>query len=455
MTIDTESNRYTILKELGSGSFGKVHQAIDQNGEDVAIKTLEPSHGVLDAINKGFLTSDDLDKRFSKEIRHQRKIAHPNVVRILDANIDSQPPFFVMELADCTLKADLDNDRTLGGNPKDALFDILAGLEAIHKIGISHRDLKPLNVLKFPTEEGKFRYAISDFGLMSAAGGDTTTLTATGVGGGTVNYAAPELINNLKRATAASDIYSFGVILHDVFGGGAHRIPYTEVDLPGPLGAIASKCTKKLPIRRYQNIAELRADLYAVLSDEKIVFHSNAEEKIVELLDRLEELTEAEWDRIFLFIDGNQGHPYQNHLVFRAFRKTHFEDLRDNAPDLLSAFSLDFCEYIHHQRGRVDFSYCDVLSDKLSSLFESGDTAIKASTLLALLVLGTSHNRWVVERKFMEFAGAQLSDDVASKFLTDVETHQINLPDHIDHVERSISISRTNLHPMIQAAALR
>lgn len=449
--MTSESTAYELIQRLGGGSFGVVHLAKTSTGTRFAIKTLEPSPSVQHAIGQGLLTYEELLKRFSKEVRYQRRVDHPNVVKILDFNINHTPPFFVMELAECTMKDELDKDRTLGGAPQGALFDILAGLEAIHAAGIFHRDLKPANVLKFRDPAGNIRYALSDFGLMSAPGADTTTLTATGVGGGTEYYAAPELITNLKRATAASDIYSFGVILHDIFGGGARRIPYTEVHLAGGLGQIALRCTKKNPLRRYQRISEIRAELYALLSTEPIVFASGAEKEIIALLESKAELSEEEWDRVFMLIEENQERPRENHNIFRAVTAAHLYHLKLNAPDLLSAFSIDFCEYIHDREGALDFSYCDVVADKLGTLFELGDTAIKASALLALMVLGASHNRWVVERRFIDLAGQDLPDAVAHKFVADAEILGIDLPRHISHIEWSISTSRAALHTAIQA----
>ena len=441
---------YTFINELGSGSFGKVQLALDENGNKVAIKTLEPSPVLQQAIANGNVSMDDLKKRFSREVKYQSKISNPNVVKIIDQNISAMPPFFVMELAECTLQQELKNDRTLGGKPQKALFDILSGLEAIHEAGIFHRDLKPANVLKFTEVDGSSRYALSDFGLMTASLGETTTLTPTGAGGGTVNYAAPELINNMKRATAASDIYSFGVILFDIFGGGTNRVPYTEIQLAGVIGKIASKCTKNLAARRYLSIADLRADLFDALSSEDVSFSSSAEQTVIELLEGSDVLTEQQWDQVFVFIEENQESLQNCHKVFRAFRANHLEQLRIESPDLLAAFGNDFCTYIIEGEGGFDFDYCDVLSDKLLKLYDLGDIALKSLTVLSLLNLGASHNRWVVERRFMRLAGTDLSESVANKIVIDVEVLEFDFTRYVRHVEHSIGVSYEQLHPILQ-----
>ena len=86
--------------------------------------------------------------------------------------------------ADCSLEDELNKDRTLAGDPKKALFDILAGLEEIHRRGYLHRDLKPGNVLKYCLKDGSHFYALSDFGLMAVGEDASSTLTPSGIGGG-------------------------------------------------------------------------------------------------------------------------------------------------------------------------------------------------------------------------------------------------------------------------------
>mgnify|MGYP001339497466 CR=1 FL=1 len=252
---------YKAIKEIGRGSFGVVELVSDEKGRQFARKTFV-------APNLPDVSNDDMRARFEREVRYQNEIDNPNVVRIFEADLDVDPPWFVMELADCSLADELRADRTLGGDPRKPLFDILAGLESIHAKGYKHRDLKPANVLKFSAADGTIRYAISDFGLMAPGSGVTSTLTASNMGGGTLLYRAPECAISFKRATVQSDIYSIGAILHDIFGGGAARLPHVELTVAGTVGPIIQQCTKTNVRRRYPNVVTVREKLYEVLREE-------------------------------------------------------------------------------------------------------------------------------------------------------------------------------------------
>ncbi len=225
---------YTKIKELGRGGFGLVTEVTNQHNQRFAMKEFNPSGDIQAVIDKGIVSLADIKKRFFKEVKYQSQVKSRNVVQIIESDLKNTVPWYVMELGVGTLKDDLTLDRTLGENLQTALFDILAGLEAIHSLDITHRDLKPVNVLKFNEENGSVRYAISDFGLITTIASDTTTITQTGHGGGTPIYAAPELMTNFKYATPTADIYSFGAILHDIFGSG-YRTPYVELTVPGHL----------------------------------------------------------------------------------------------------------------------------------------------------------------------------------------------------------------------------
>lgn len=433
---------YQKIKEIGKGTFGVVDLVEDGEGQRWAKKTFNVS-SLVDA------DEDQLRKRFEREVKYQTSIDHPNIVQIHDSRLDADPPYFVMELADCTLRDELIADRTLGGQPQKALFDILNGLEAMHEAGFIHRDLKPANILKMIDEDGASTYEISDFGLMSASESESSTLTASNIQGGTVNYAAPELASDFKRGTTLSDIYSFGAILHDIYAGGASRVPYTELKVHGPLEDIISKCTKRLPQRRYQSVSLLRADLYDVLNAQEIDFTSSEEEAIVSMLQEKDKLSDDEWDRVFLLIEENNANSASSGNLFRAISIDHIFGLHDQDIGLFSALGREFCEYVYE--GTFTFDYCDVLASKVQLFYDLGEIDLKALAALSLLEMGATHNRWYVEHKFMKMASSDISDALANRIKLEADVLEMNFARRVQHVEYSIGVSRKSLHLILQA----
>lgn len=439
---------YQVLGELGRGSFGIVYLC-EKDGKQFAMKTFEPSPHVVAAIQAGQVKEDELRRRFSGEAKYQSHIDHPNVVRVVDTDMQANPPYFVMELAEQSLDDELKSSPVVRDESEKVLFDIMSGLEAIHETGIYHRDLKPANVLRIKNEDGSYRYAISDFGLMKSTLGDSTTLTATGAQGGTQRYAAPELMTNFKRATARSDIFSFGVILQDFFEPGVGRIPFTEVQIGGAVGKVASKCTKTVAIRRYGSVGELRAALYEALQTEPPVFGSSMEKRAVEALESDVELTERQWDQIFLLLEDDGVSDTSHRHILRLITKDHLDWLASNAPDLLSAYGGYFCDYLDDSEGELDFDYCDVAADKLGWLFQLGDVALQARSLISLMTMGVSHNRWYVEHKFLKLAGPSLDEAIANRFIADIDVREINFQRYISRIERSISAKKESLSPAL------
>lgn len=428
------------IRRLGEGGFAAVDEVVMPNGERFARKTLQPQSNILQVVSM-----EKLRERFSREVRYQSGISHPNVVKIFDWDLDSDPPYCLMELAEATLADELLADRTLGGNPQPALFDILAGLQALEELGFTHRDLKPQNVLRFRTPDGKPRYAISDFGLVTAGAANSTALTGTGVNGGTPYYAAPELNHDFKRATTAADVYAVGAILHDIFDGGT-RVPYSELDGPGAVGEVIRTCTRKNPVRRYSSVAKLREALYAALSSGEVVFKSAAEERAVSLLKNEDVPTDDDWDYVYFVVTDNDSKGQSNRNVYKYLSLDHIKHLSASAPQLLKALGMG---YALHARESFDFDYCDVLASRLEKLFEVGDIELKANVLLALLELGTSHNRWFVERVFGKLAGPGCEEKVIVRFLTEVKVINYNIGYALEHLERSVNISKAQLHPKI------
>lgn len=157
--------KLTLIKRIDQGGFGIVDLVESSTGKQYARKTFSKNQPLSDELLANVI------KRFAKEVRIQGSVNHPNIVPIIEANLDVSPPYYLMPLADSSLSKDLTADKTLDGSFVSTLSDIVAGLEEMHSMQIYHRDLKPQNVLRFKRnagkpEEQKF-YAVSDFGLIS------------------------------------------------------------------------------------------------------------------------------------------------------------------------------------------------------------------------------------------------------------------------------------------------
>jgi serine/threonine protein kinase len=176
--------------------------------------------------------------RFAREAQLIAKLDHPNVVRIVDVDVNATGFFYiVVELVE---GRSLGEHRTRFGDARWALRvlgQLADGLAAIHAAGIMHRDLKPGNVLV--TESPRSRelsVRIADFGIAGQAGlhdlgpggsaipsGDELLLTTTGMWIGTPRYMAPELADGAKKADRPSDVFAFGLIAYEVLTG---SLPY-------------------------------------------------------------------------------------------------------------------------------------------------------------------------------------------------------------------------------------
>ena len=380
------SMAYHFVKERGKGGFGVVDEVRHDDGRFFARKTLQvPPH----------LDPTQVKPRFEREAKYQRAIQHNHVVPIYDFDLSANPPWFIMPLAECSLFDEMMADRHLGGEPQTILFHILAGLEEIHRLGYCHRDLKPHNVLRFNAQGGVALYALSDFGLMAVGEDASSTLTPSGIGGGTPAYQAPECALNFKRATARSDIYSFGALLHDIFAPNPKRLPHEELTAPGAIGPVIEKCTKRNAYRRYEDVQQLRDALFDALSEYQFSFQSDEEQKVVELLTNEAVLPNTDqWDAIFDFLDSTLDTDRAKRNVFLALRREHIQQLSTEDPDLMTALGKMYAD--HCRTGTFVFDYCDILAAKAQEFYDRGETGLRADIAVAMLILGLDHNRWFV-----------------------------------------------------------
>jgi hypothetical protein len=209
---------YEILHPIGSGGMGEVYRARDSRlGRDVAVKVISADDGTI----------PDRLPRFEREAQAVAALNHPNILALHDIGNDSGICYAVTELLEGeTLRSRLDTAGRLTPNKAiEYAIQIAQGLAAAHERGIVHRDLKPDNV--FITREGRVK--ILDFGLAQQAAAASPTAdewdsratkftTGANVVLGTPGYISPEQMVG-QGATARSDLFAFGVVVHEMLTG--------------------------------------------------------------------------------------------------------------------------------------------------------------------------------------------------------------------------------------------
>ena len=258
--------RYEIQKLLGEGGMGAVYKAKDRElGRLVALKVIRPE----------LAANPDILARFKQEILLSSKVTHRNVVRIYDLGDALGLKFITMEYVEGEdLRHALREHGKLGVNDAvDIIEQVFSGLGAAHREGILHRDLKPGNIMQDATG----RVVVMDFGLARTIVSDG--MTRTGLLVGTMEYMSPEQAQ-AKELDARSDIFTVGLIFYELLTG---KMPYQadstvasllkrtheraapasshDTGIPRSLSSIVARCLEPDPKLRYQDTAEVLADL--------------------------------------------------------------------------------------------------------------------------------------------------------------------------------------------------
>jgi eukaryotic-like serine/threonine-protein kinase len=431
------------VKYIGHGGFGIVDKVVDENGNYYAKKTF--------AVNQGPGFTDDMrdnvKRRFIREAERQGAINHPNIVPIVYTALQAEPPYYIMALAESSLVQDISQDRTLKGNYMDAILNILDGLEEMHSIGYYHRDLKPANILRF-TDNGADYYAIADFGLISINQTRVSNLTTPGMKITSDYYTAPEIVKDLASGTAQSDIYSLGCILHDMIGT-EDRIPCGEInENHGEYAGILRNCTRRDPDRRFNDIKSLRE---ALLSVGKVLEGpvTSESEKFFQLLANWSTIDDVTTKTIGDLITYLEDHVDQEDSIrlLKNISTQQIEMIFDKSSMHANKLGLQFAHWIRNNA--FVFSFCDELALKLEVFIRRGNVNTQAECLMAMLYLGTSHNRWYVEKMFIKYANHNMNDGLAKRLAIEFINDSQKASDAVDHLQHSISFTPSELHPQL------
>lgn len=220
----TVQRRYLIEKELGHGGMGRVYFArdLELHSRPVVIKVL------LEAS----LQEPYLVKKFRQEVEALARIDHPNVVNVLGAGkLDDGKPYIVMQwVRGVTLRSQIPIEGMNLERTASILRQVGAALDDVHEKGIFHRDLKPDNIM-MQVKSGSEFVKIVDFGIAKVKDSVVAPSTVNEMPVGTLLYMSPEQLRGGTKLTAASDIYSMGVIAYEMITGRRPFNPQTGPQL--------------------------------------------------------------------------------------------------------------------------------------------------------------------------------------------------------------------------------
>jgi serine/threonine protein kinase len=281
---------FRLLSQLGEGGMGRVYLAVDGRcGRRVAVKCLSPGR-----------RSAEFTSSLAREARLLSRLQHPHIVQLLEFNMDHDPPYLVLELAEEGSLRKVLKQRTLDQQQSVLLMAAVArAVHAAHESGVLHLDLKPENILltAIPAGVNTFRRMgdrfgeplpwspkVADFGLCASLHGLGRFTEAFRRPRGTLAWMAPEqLTGQSQRLGRATDVYALGVILYELLTGIAPFRSSHDLELCGQicrcppcpphqlcpgisrrLSRICLRCLQKEPADRFRTAAELAVELESV-----------------------------------------------------------------------------------------------------------------------------------------------------------------------------------------------
>ena len=432
---DIIDERYKIDKKIDQGGFGVVYEATDlKNDNKVALK---------------FCIRDEetVQKRFSREIRIMENIDHPNVMKILDYNLEEEMKYFVMPLAKHSL---YNISEYLVAHPENTLkifLEVCKGLTAIHSNGNIHRDLKPQNILVTFEEQ----VVVSDLGLGKFEERESTIVTDSRVFLGTEAYAPPEymLRGGAINADVRGDIYQLGKTLYFLLTGKDPILIETDL-LPRGIEHIVIKATKSDINSRYASVAELADYIETYLSSlnstnspkdrfdislkqfEQLASEGTFDKKIVEEL--LNSLYDCKDENMFLYIFDK----IPNDLLKIVSNQyvVEFEPILNAYTSKLSDLFNGF---------GYNFAYADTIASKMRIVYiNSENMEQKKLALKNIMISSYECNRWAAMGVFNNLL-SNINETNEAMAIAEMLKEEITIYKYFAN-----EVQRDKLHPLIQ-----
>lgn len=272
LRLPAQLGAYHLTDRLGAGGMGVVYRGSAPGGTEVAVKV----------IREAVTSEEETQRRFLREARAAARLDHPNIAQLWDFGRADGLNYLVMELVPGQQLSSWRKSPPPGEHLLPVCFQILDALAYAHARGVVHRDLKPENIMIFGADGEVPRIKLMDFGVAHLRH-DAPASEAEEEAGfvGTPAYMSPEQARRAAAVTPASDLYSLGIMLHEMLAG---YLPFRErsvaatllaqihaqppllairpgFSVAGPLKVTIERLLQKRPTDRFMFAADVSAVL--------------------------------------------------------------------------------------------------------------------------------------------------------------------------------------------------
>ena len=384
-------NGYKIISPIGQGGAGIVYD-VQKGSAHYALKECVE------------LDEESL-KRFARELRIANTINSPNIVKVIDADIQAEVPYYIMEMCEESLKQAV--DKGLDIEQKYAyILQACNGIAELHKNGIIHRDIKPGNIL---ISNGVAK--VSDFGLGKFEDRDTTTITSDITSKGTPGFMAPEIANegHFKDADVKSDVFSIGALLYYVFSDGMIPSPVNPNSVPIEILPIVKKCLEAEPAKRYQNVEEIISSLHITMDLENNYLSMRS------LMDAERSMAPSDFSKRAYAVLMKSSNIIDLIDNLRTLTIARLNNIVSNMPEYGDGLSALIKRVYTEDSGQswLQFTDVDIIVSACEKLINFVNDIQEKQDLIELsLFLSVNYNRWECMRKVVNMTNGLNKNDI-------------------------------------------
>ena len=391
MEVGDHIGKYIITEVLHGGMSEVYRVAIEGASIRFVIKRLK------EGANK------ESRKLFQREMRILRSLKHIFIIEVLEEHYDEDCPYYVMPSCGKSL---VDAISCTEHEKIELALQACEGIAFMHSNGVSHRDIKPQNIL---IKEGIVK--IADFGLSRFSHRDSTTLTDTSLIAGTQGFIPPEYVNGgFKKGTIAGDIYMLGKTIYYLFSNGGDVSNVRLNRVPQPIGAIVEKSTREVPEERYSSLHPVIEGLHAYKKALEAI--DNLPKSIEDIRSNYPSGSDIFNEELYKHFNSLPSESTKWGESLRKIKKAELIGMLNYKKDYINILVTHFIKCIDAPSDYIQFGDIDqFVKFAQCAVSTNSDVAINQQLISFLLDLSITYNRWPSMNGIAQILNSLISKD--------------------------------------------